>query len=179
MTRKLQSALEDSRIEWPAFKNHIPCMAHVIQLAVGAFMSSLDVKGLTKFWEAHEHNQQFGQNESIDIRKSQRLRNEGKVWISKLSAMRPGLAKIMEKVLISRYFESPETDHHKAENAYCIDYTDTWSSKRVHWLSKYHSQQRSTTDYGCEDSLKVDTTFAWASLSIMRIHPQVAPKSTI
>jgi len=46
-------------------------MAHVIQLALGAFMSSLSVKGHTKSWEAHERDQQFGQNESRDIGKSQ------------------------------------------------------------------------------------------------------------
>jgi len=49
-----------------------------------------------------------------------------------VSAMRPGLAKIIEKVRISGYFESPETDFHIAENACGIDYGDTWSSKRGH-----------------------------------------------
>jgi len=44
MTRELQSTVEASGIEWPALRNHIPCMAHVIQLALGAFMSSLGVK---------------------------------------------------------------------------------------------------------------------------------------
>jgi hypothetical protein len=67
MTRELQSTLEASGIEWAAFRNHIPCMAHVIQLALGPFMSSLGVKGRTKSWEAHERDQQFGVNESIDI----------------------------------------------------------------------------------------------------------------
>jgi len=62
-------------------------MAHVIQLALGAFMSRLDVKGLTKFWEAHECDQQFGENESAGTH-----------------------------LLI-------------AENACCIDYANTWSSK--------------------------------------------------
>jgi len=76
-------------------------MVHGIQLAVGAFMSSLSVKGRTKSWEAHERNQQFGENESIDVGKSQRLRNEGNVRINKVSAMRPGLAKIIEKVRIA------------------------------------------------------------------------------
>jgi hypothetical protein len=76
-------------------------MAHVIQLAVSAFMSSLGVKGRTKSWEAHEHDPQFGENESIDIGKSQRLRKEDNVRINKVSAMRLGLAKIIEKVLIS------------------------------------------------------------------------------
>jgi len=62
MTCKLQSTLEASAIHWPASRKHIPCMAHVIQLALGAFMSSLGVKGRTKSWEAHERDQQFGEN---------------------------------------------------------------------------------------------------------------------
>ena len=132
MTRELQTTLEASGIEWPALRNHIPCMAHIIQLSLGAFMSSLGVKGRTKSWEAHERDQQFGENESTDIGKSQRLRKEGNARINKVSAMRPGLAKIIEKVHIPRYIDSPETDIHKAENSCCIDYTDTWSSKRVH-----------------------------------------------
>jgi hypothetical protein len=101
MTRELQSTLEASGIEWPALRNHILCMAHVIQLALGAFMSSPGVEGHTKSWEAHVCNQQFGENESIDIGKSQRLRKEGNARINKVSAMRPGLAKIIEKVHIS------------------------------------------------------------------------------
>jgi hypothetical protein len=101
MRRELQSTLEASGIEWPALRNHIPCMAHVIQLTLGAFMSSLGVKGLTKSWEAHERDQQFGENESIDIGKSERLRKEGNARINKVSAMRPGLANIIEKVRIS------------------------------------------------------------------------------
>ena len=129
MTRELQSTLEASGIKWPALRNHIPCMAHVIQLAFGAFMSSLGVKGRTKSWEAHERNQQFGENESIDIGKSQRLRKEGNARINNVSAMRPGLAKIIEKVCIVIFFESPETDLYMAENACNIDYFDTWLSK--------------------------------------------------
>jgi hypothetical protein len=100
MTRKLHSTLEASGIGWPALRNHIPCMVHVIQLALGAFMSSLSVKGRTKSWEAHQRDHQFGENESIDIGKSQRLRKEGNARINKVSAMKPGLAKIIEKVRI-------------------------------------------------------------------------------
>jgi hypothetical protein len=48
MTCELQSTLETSGIEWPALRNHIPFMAHVIQLAFGPCMSSLGVKGRTK-----------------------------------------------------------------------------------------------------------------------------------
>jgi hypothetical protein len=57
MTRELQSTLEATGVEWPALRNHIPCMAHVIQLALGAYMSSLGVIGRTKSWEAHEQDQ--------------------------------------------------------------------------------------------------------------------------
>jgi len=101
LTHQLQSILESSGIEWPALRNQIPCMAHVIQLALGAFMSSLGVKDRTKCWEAYDHDQQFGENASIDIGKSQRLRKEGNARINKVSAMRPSLAKIIEKVRIS------------------------------------------------------------------------------
>jgi len=132
MTCELQSTLKASGIEWPALRNHIPCMAHIIQLALGAFMSSLGVKGCTKSWEAYERDQQFGENENIDIGNSQRLRKDGNARISKVSAMRPGFAKIIEKVHISSYFESPETDLHIAENDCGIDYADTWSPKQVH-----------------------------------------------
>jgi len=76
-------------------------MAHAIQLALGLFMSSLSVKGRTKSWEAHECDQQFGENESMHIGKSQRLPKEGNTRINKVSAMKPGLAKIIEKVRIS------------------------------------------------------------------------------
>jgi hypothetical protein len=49
-----------------------------------------------------------------------------------VSAMGPGLTKMIEKVHISRHFETPETDLHTANNACCIDYADTWSPKWVH-----------------------------------------------
>jgi len=96
-------------------------MGHAIQLALGAFMSSLGVKGCTKSWKAHERDQQFGENETIDIGKIQILRKEGNARINKVSAMRPALAEIIQKVRISRYFECPETDFHIAENACCMN----------------------------------------------------------
>jgi hypothetical protein len=70
-------------------------MAHAILLPVGAFESSLRVNGRTKSWEAHERNQQFGENYSMDIVKSQRLRQEGITRIKKVSAMKPDLTKIV------------------------------------------------------------------------------------
>jgi hypothetical protein len=107
-------------------------MAHIIQLSLGAFMSSLGVTGSTKSWEAHEHDQQFGENENTNIGTSQRLLKQGNARINEVSAMRPGLAKIIDKVCISTYYQSAETDLHIAEIACCIDYTDTWTSKRVY-----------------------------------------------
>jgi len=159
--------------------NHIPCMAHIIQLASGAFMSSLSVKGRTKSWEAHERDQQFGENESIDIGKSQRLRKEGNARINKVSAMKPGLAKIIAKVRISWYFGSPEADLHIAENACCINYADTWSPKRVHWLSKWQSPHCPTSYNGCEDTLELYTGFTGANLPLTGIHLRVASKPKI
>ena len=129
MTQKLRSTLEASGIDGPAMTNHIPCMVHVTQLRLDAFLSSLGVKGRSKSSEAYERNQQFGKNESTDIGKSQRLRKEGNARINIVSAMRPGIAKIIEKVCISRHFERPETDRDIAQNACCTDYTDSWSSK--------------------------------------------------
>jgi hypothetical protein len=116
MTRELQSSLEASEIEWPALRNHIPCMALVIELAVGAFTSSPSVKGRTKAWEAHEQDQKFGENELMDIGMSQGLRKEGFATINNVLAMIPSLAKIIEILCFSRYFGSHQTHLHIAEN---------------------------------------------------------------
>jgi hypothetical protein len=101
MARELQSTLEVSRIEWPALRKHMPSMGQVIQLVIGAYMSSLGETGRTESYKAHERDRQFGENECIDIGKSQRLRKEGNSRINKVSAMRPGLAMIIEKVHVS------------------------------------------------------------------------------
>jgi len=179
MTRKLQSTLEADGMEWPPLRNHIPCMAHVIQLASGAFMSSLGVKGRTKSLEAHECDQQCGENECVDIGRSQRLRKEGNARINKVSAMEPGVGKIIEKVRISWYFESAETDLHIAENACWIDYANTWSLKQDHWLSNGQSLHRGTSDYGCEDTLELDRGVVQASLPMTWIHTRGAWKPKI
>jgi len=60
------------------------------------------------------------------------FQKEGNARINKVSVVRPGLAKIIEKVRISTYYESAETDLHIAEYACCFDYADTWTSKRVY-----------------------------------------------
>ena len=142
-------------------------------------MSSLGVKGCTKSWEAHERDQQFGENECTHIGKSQRLQKEGNARIDKVSAMKSGLAKIIEKVCISRYSENSETDHHITANGSWVNYDNTWSSKRVHWMSKSQSMNCSPSYYGCENTVEFETAVAWVSLSITRIHPWVAEASSI
>jgi len=107
-------------------------MAHVIQLALGALMSSLGVKGCTKSGEAPERDQQCGENESSHIGKIQRLRKESNARINRVSALMPGWAKIIENVCISRLFENSETDHHINANASWVDYVDTRLSKQVY-----------------------------------------------
>jgi hypothetical protein len=131
ITRKRHTTIEASGSEWSALRKHIPYMTHVIQLALGALISSRGVNGHTKSWEAHERDGQFGENESIHIGKSQRLRKEGNARINMVSVMRPGIATRFENVRISTYFESAESDLHIAENVCCIDYAETWSSKRL------------------------------------------------
>jgi len=174
ITAEFEINLEFSGIKWPVLRNHIVCVAHVIQLALGPFMSSPGVKGRTKSWEAHERDQPFGENVSTDIGKSQRLGKEGNARINKVSAMRPGLAKIIEKVRISIYFESAETDLHIAENACCMDYTDTWSSKGDYWLRKSQNPDCSTTHCGCQHKFELNTGVTWVYLPITWIHTWVA-----
>jgi len=132
MTRELQLTFEAYRIGSPALSHHIACMAQVIQITLGPFLRSLGAKGHTKSWDAHECDHHFGENARTVIRKGQILRHEGTARMNKVCAMAPGLAKLIEKVHRKRHFESSETNIHIAENACCTDYSDTWSSKRVH-----------------------------------------------
>jgi len=156
MTQAIQSTLVASGTELPALRSLIPCMAQVIRLDVAVFISSLGVIRHSKSWEAHECDQKCGENESPDIGKCPRRRKEGDATISKVSAMRPGWAKIIKKAHISRHLESPATDLHIAANACCIDYPDTWSSKWVHCLSNTQCTNRSITNYGWENWIKFD-----------------------
>jgi len=111
--------------------------------------------------------------------KSQTLWREGNARINKVSAMRPGLAKIIEKVRISWYFESPEADYNIAENASCINHANTWSQKRVHFLSTSQSPPCSTFGYRCKDKLELYTGVARLRLPFMGIHMRMASKSKI
>jgi hypothetical protein len=57
MRRELQSILKSFGIKWPAKRNSIQCMAHVIQVALGVFMSGPSVKATPSIGEAQEHQQ--------------------------------------------------------------------------------------------------------------------------
>jgi hypothetical protein len=107
-------------------------MVNKLEMAFGVIMSSLRIKGCTKSWEAHDHDLQFGKKEIKEFGKSPRLRKEYNARINILSAMRPGLAKIIEKVCIAGDFETPESAINIAENACPIHYADSWLSKHVH-----------------------------------------------
>ena len=41
--------------------------------------------------------------------------------------MTSGFAKVIENIDTSSYIETPETDLHKAENAYSNKYANSWS----------------------------------------------------
>jgi len=179
MTRELQSLLEASGIAWCALRNHIPWMAHIIQLCLGAIISSLSVQGHTKSWESHECYEQSGENESTDIGKSHRLRKEGNARISKVSAITPGFAKIIQNVCIWRHLSRHVTDRHIAETACCIDYADTWSLNRGWRLRNKQRTNHTMHYYGCENSVELDTGVVWVRLLITRLHLRVAQESTI
>jgi len=129
ISHELHLTLQATRIEWHTLGNLIRYMARIIQLALKIFKSSLSVKGCTKSWEAHSRDNQVRENESRDIGMSQRVRTEGNTTINNELAMKPRLAKKIEKACISIYFESSETDLHIAANACCIEYSLTWSLK--------------------------------------------------
>lgn len=54
MTKVLSEVLESDGVNWDSKVNHVPCMAHVIQLGLGAFMDSLKVKSREKSWALAE-----------------------------------------------------------------------------------------------------------------------------
>jgi len=84
MTHELELMLQASGIKWAALRNHIPCLAHIIQLAIGAFISTLGVQGHTKSRESRDHNHQFGVNVSRNSGKCQSVQKEGNAGIDKV-----------------------------------------------------------------------------------------------
>jgi hypothetical protein len=94
-------------------------------------------------------------------------------------AMRPGLAKIIEKVHISWNFQSFETTMHVTANPCHIDATGTESSKWVHSVSKSQCTNRSTTYYGYKTPVQFEIGVTIATLPITRIHTRVPQESKI
>jgi hypothetical protein len=90
MAKFLQSSLKTIDIDWSAAKNHIPCMAHVIQLALDAFMDALGVKGRQKCWEEQERERLT----EGGTKKGRR----GIARVDRIIRMKSGFGKIMEKV---------------------------------------------------------------------------------
>lgn len=91
MTRCLQKIFKDRTIEWSASQNHMPCMTHVIQLTLGAFMESLGVKGRGKSWEDTER-EKIGQER---VGQGNRI---GGARVKRVELLDPGFSKIVEKV---------------------------------------------------------------------------------
>jgi hypothetical protein len=110
---------------------------------------------------------------------SQILLKESNGRIYEVSAMRSGLAKIIENTSISRKFETTKTNVQMAENACCIDYSATRSSIRVHWLSTIQIVHCRLTYYKCEKTLEFATGVVWASEKIRDIYMWVVLESII
>lgn len=93
MARELQKSLKGMEVEWSAAQNHIPCMAHVIQLTLSAFMNSLGVKGRSKSWEE-------GVRETLNEDSKGRKVKIGSSRVKKIEDMDAGFSKIIEKVCL-------------------------------------------------------------------------------
>jgi hypothetical protein len=94
MTGCLQLLLEESGVEWSAEQNHMPCMAHVIQLALGAFMNTLGVKGRQKSWEDTEREKM------VADRGRESKRRIGGARVERVALLKCGFNKIVEKVFL-------------------------------------------------------------------------------
>ena len=96
MTNCLEKLLENisGESEWSAEQNHVPCMTHVIQLALGAFMNLLGVKSRHKSWEDTEREKIGRQSGSCNSRR----KRGGGARVEMVGLLEPGFNKIIEKV---------------------------------------------------------------------------------
>jgi hypothetical protein len=90
--------------------------------------------------------------------------------------MRPGFAKIIGKICISRWLNSPQSDLYTAENTCCINYAHSCTSKQVHSLSTAQSLHYRTTNYASDDTFKLDSGVGRVSLPIITIQLGLAPQ---
>ena len=72
----LSDALDQLSIDWNYNHNHIPCMAHVVQLILGAFIDHLKIKSK-------------GENMPSNFKES---------YVEKVASMEAGFFKMVEKV---------------------------------------------------------------------------------
>jgi hypothetical protein len=72
----LADALGQLSVDWSCHHNHIPCMAHVVQLILGAFMDHLKIKSK-------------GENVPSNFKES---------YVDKVASMEAGFFKTVEKV---------------------------------------------------------------------------------
>ena len=72
----LSDALNQLSVDWDCDHNHIPCMAHVVQLVLGAFMDHLKIKSK-------------GENVPANFKES---------YVNKVASMEAGFYKTVEKV---------------------------------------------------------------------------------
>ena len=93
MTKFLERLLVDCPSEWCASQNHMPCMTHVIQLTLGAFMDLLGVQGRGKSWEDTERDKIAG--EFPGRRSKIKL---GGARVERMNLLPAGFNKIVEKV---------------------------------------------------------------------------------
>jgi len=70
-TLEMESNIENSGIACLALRNYIPCIAHLILLAWGAFASSHEVPGWTNSWHSSQCHQQFADYWKKEVYNSQ------------------------------------------------------------------------------------------------------------
>ena len=87
MVKELQLSLKAMEVHWSAAQNHIPCMAHVIQLGLAAFMKCLGIQGRNRSWE-----------DGVRDALSEEQGKTGGSRIAKIDRMKTGFNKIIEKV---------------------------------------------------------------------------------
>ena len=94
MVKELQRSLKAMEVDWSAAQNHIPCMAHVIQLALAAFMKSLGIQGRNRSWED-------GVRDALTEEQGGK-KKMGRCRIGKIEILKAGFNKIIEKVRARR-----------------------------------------------------------------------------
>ena len=94
MVKELQRSLKAMEVDWSAAQNHIPCMAHVIQLALAAFMKSLGIQGRNRSWED-------GVRDALTEEQGGKKKMGG-CRIAKIEILKAEFNKIIEKVSARR-----------------------------------------------------------------------------